>query len=69
VSVFARDKKTGALTQLSGTNACVSETGFGGACTDAVGLDGAASVGVTRDGRHVYVASFGGGSVAYFFRD
>jgi 6-phosphogluconolactonase (cycloisomerase 2 family) len=69
VSVFARDKKTGVLTQLPGTHACASETGFGGACDDAVGLDGAASVGMTRDGRHVYVASFHGGAVAYFFRD
>src|SRR2546422_8049719 len=40
IAIFARDPATGALTQLSGTAGCVTETGTGGSCTDGKGLDG-----------------------------
>jgi DNA-binding beta-propeller fold protein YncE len=68
VAAFARDRRTGALTQLPGTDACVSEDGAGGACADGVGLIVADSVAVSRDGRNVYVASEGN-AVAVFARD
>ena len=68
VSVFARDRRTGALTQLAGTDACVSEDGTGGDCADGVGLIGPRDVTVSRNGRNVYVASVGSG-VAVLARD
>jgi DNA-binding beta-propeller fold protein YncE len=71
VAVFARDDRTGALTQRPGTDACVSEDGSGGDCADGVGLAGANEVAVSRDGRNVYVASIGSftSTVAVFARD
>jgi hypothetical protein len=50
---------TGALTQLSGTDACVSETGTGGGCADGKALDGPVMVAVTseRKPKSVYTAS------------
>jgi hypothetical protein len=47
--------ETGALTQLSGTDARVSEDGTGGVCAKGVALDTSVAVAVTRDGRNVYV--------------
>jgi len=57
VAVFARDKKTGLLTQLPPTDGCVSLDGTGGACATGVGLDGAQEVSVTPDGTGVYVTA------------
>ena len=69
VAVFARDKTTGALTQLTGTAGCVSETGTGGECADGTALGQANVSAVSPDGKHVYVASFSGNAVAVFARD
>jgi 6-phosphogluconolactonase (cycloisomerase 2 family) len=69
IAVFARDKSTGALTQLVGTAGCVSETGSGGECSDGKGLDGAYGVAVSGDGKHVYAASLNSDAVAVFARD
>ena len=68
VAVFARDKNTGALTQLAGTAGCVSETGSGGDCADGKALDDASNVAVSRDGESVYVASSASDAVAVFSR-
>jgi len=68
VAAFDRNTTTGALTQKSGTEACVSETGTGGACTDGVGLDGPYSVTISPDGKSAYVASFSSSAVAMFDR-
>ena len=69
VAVFSRNATTGELTQLSGVAGCVSEDGTGGACADGKGLNGAISVAVSRDGRHVYVASELSDGVAVFSRN
>jgi len=69
LSVFARDASTGALTQLSGSAGCVSETGTGGACADARGLDEPYDVRVSPDGEHVYANASVSGGVAVFARD
>ena len=69
VAVFARDRRTGVLTQLTGTDACISETGTDGACTDGVALDDAICVSVSPDGKNVYVASSSSNAVAVFARD
>ena len=77
VAVFDRDTATGALTQKSGIEACISEDGSGGDCTDGVSLNGAVSVTVSPDGTSAYIASGSanplldpfGGSVAVFDRN
>lgn len=48
---------TGALTQLPDPNGCVSDDGSGGACDVGKVLDGPRSVAVSKDGKHIYVAS------------
>jgi 6-phosphogluconolactonase (cycloisomerase 2 family) len=69
VAVFRRNATTGALTQLSGTAGCVSETGTGGVCADGQALDRAFSVAPSKDGTSVYVASVRSDAVAVFSRD
>jgi len=69
VVAFSRDKQTGALTQLEGPGACVSENGSGGLCANGIGLDFPTSLAVTADGRNVYVASSGSSAVTAFARD
>ena len=61
--IFARDKKTGALTQLAGTDACVSADGEGL-------LEYASDMALSPDGNHLYVVSSetGTGAVAVFAR-
>jgi len=58
----------GALVQLSATAGCVSENGTGGSCVAGRGLGGAGWVAVSRDGQHVYVASFYSSAVATLAR-
>jgi DNA-binding beta-propeller fold protein YncE len=67
--VFDRDPATGALTQKPPPTACISQSGTGGACQTGKALDAAVGVTVTRDGKSVYVASFGSDAVAIFDRD
>jgi 6-phosphogluconolactonase (cycloisomerase 2 family) len=69
VAAFARDKTTGALTQLPGTAGCVSEDGSSGECADATLVAGASSITVSPDGRHVYVTTLDGDGIALFARD
>lgn len=69
VAAFSRDPRTGALTQLPGTDGCVSETGSGGQCEDGKALDGANAVTVSPDGKNAYVASFNSRAVAAFARE
>jgi DNA-binding beta-propeller fold protein YncE len=66
VLTFARDSRTGALSQLAGTGGCTSESGNDG-CATGEGLTDAASIAVSPDGHSVYVASLQG--VAVFARN
>jgi len=68
VAIFARDKKTGVLTQLPGTDGCVSEDGSGGACADGKALDLPIAIAVSRKGTNVYVGSAESWAVAVFAR-
>ncbi|MFN8111752.1 MAG: beta-propeller fold lactonase family protein [Solirubrobacterales bacterium] len=67
IVVFDRDTSTGELTQKSGTDGCISETGSGGDCADGVALGAAAAVTVSADGKNVYAATAAG--VAIFDRN
>jgi DNA-binding beta-propeller fold protein YncE len=78
VLVFSRDTVTGALTQLSGHDGCVSQdgtlqTGDEGAvgCADGRALADPFEVVVSPDGAFVYVAggAIGGGEIAVFSRN
>lgn len=68
VGVFVR-QANGSLRQLPGKAGCVTESGSGGTCGDGVALEGAEAVGVSRDGRSVYVAAAASDAVAVFARD
>jgi DNA-binding beta-propeller fold protein YncE len=68
VAIFARDKKTGVLSQGRGTIACVSAKGAGN-CAPAIGLDEPNSVALSPDGRSLYVTSRAGDSIATFVRN
>ena len=69
IAVFARDSKTGVLTQLPGTEGCVSEDSSGGECTDGKALLGVNFVDVSRDGNNLYVASPESNAIAAFARN
>jgi DNA-binding beta-propeller fold protein YncE len=67
VAVFARNKTTGALTQLSGAAGCVAETGDGVTCADGKGLNGVLGLTVSPDGQYVYAVSYISGALDVFF--
>jgi DNA-binding beta-propeller fold protein YncE len=69
VAAFARNKDTGALTQLAGQGACVSEDGTGGLCANGHALSGPQAVVVSKDGKRVYVATYRSESVVTLIRD
>jgi DNA-binding beta-propeller fold protein YncE len=70
LSVFARDRARGRLTQLPDGDGCVVDGPLRGSpCADAEGLDGIGGLGISPDGRHLYAASFGSGALAVFERD
>jgi DNA-binding beta-propeller fold protein YncE len=54
LSVFARNRRTGALRQLPGASGCLSQRP-GGGCLVGRGLNEPTSVAVSPDGQHVYV--------------
>ena len=69
ISVFSRNADTGALTQLTGTAGCWSETGAN-ECSDGNGLTGPGDVAVSPDGLNVYSsAGDANGSLAIFSRN
>ena len=65
LGVFARDPKTGALTQLDGAAACLSEDGSDG-CTALPALHSVQRLAISNDGRNVYAV---GQRVVAFARD
>ena len=69
VGVFARDPVTGVLTQLPAPFGCIAENGDGVTCTDGVALDGPRGLTISKNGKHVYVASTESDAVAVFRRD
>ena len=68
IAIFARNERTGALLQRSGTDGCVAAKGAGG-CAKAIGLDGPNSVALSPDGRYLYATSRNSNSVAAFRRN
>ncbi len=67
IAVFARDRRTGALTQLPEREGCVAARGASG-CAKAIGLKGPNSVALSPDGRFLYATSRGANSVTTFHR-
>ncbi len=67
IAVFARDKKTGALTQLAAPYGCVANVGDGLTCQDGLGLGSPFAATVSPDNKNVYVGT--GGGIAVFNRD
>ncbi len=63
LTIFHRDPTTGALSQLSGTAGCVSDSGTSGACTADAELSKPGPVVVSADGTTVHVAAYAGKAV------
>ena len=68
VTVFSRNRRTGALRQLKGTNGCIAARGAYG-CATGAGLDGPNSITVSPDGRNVYATSRDSSSITTFRRN
>ena len=68
VAVFAQNKQSGVLTQLSSPQACISDVDSAGLCTLGRALGDPRSVTVSRDGKNVYVAAQGSKAVAVLKR-
>jgi sugar lactone lactonase YvrE len=65
---LGRNSATGALTQLGGSNHCISAGEITG-CTTVKGVGGTRGVAVSQNGENVYVSSTGENAVAAFSRD
>jgi DNA-binding beta-propeller fold protein YncE len=68
IVVFARDARTGALTQPAGAAGCIALGGADG-CASATTLDGPNSVVVSPDGATVYATARDSNAVVAFARD
>jgi DNA-binding beta-propeller fold protein YncE len=68
VAVFARDPKTGALSQPSGSAGCIAETASSG-CATGIALGAVEGLAVSRDGSSVYAASALSNALAVLTRD
>jgi fibronectin-binding autotransporter adhesin len=68
IAVFKRNRRTGKLTQASGTAGCIAAGGADG-CARGRGLAGPNSVAVSADGKNVYATSFESSSVDTFRRN
>ncbi|HUB35614.1 MAG TPA: beta-propeller fold lactonase family protein [Solirubrobacteraceae bacterium] len=68
IAVFARNAKTGALTQAAGAAGCIAAAGAEG-CAPARALGAPNSVAVSPDGRSVYATSLASDAVDVFARD
>ena len=68
IAVFTRSRRTGKLSQASGTAGCIAAGGADG-CASGVGLAGPNSVAISADGQNVYATSFRSSSVDTFTRD
>jgi DNA-binding beta-propeller fold protein YncE len=69
LSIFARQARSGRLTQLPGAEGCFIDGPFGFDCSDADGLDGIGGLAISPDGRNLYAASFVSGALSTFERD
>jgi DNA-binding beta-propeller fold protein YncE len=70
IAEFARDPATGALTQLTGANACIADASVTGCTTtSATGIGGPTSIEISPDGTSVYVVGQYSQAVAVFSRD
>jgi DNA-binding beta-propeller fold protein YncE len=67
IAAFAR-APAGTLTQLPGTNGCLTADGSNG-CAAAPGLYGASDLALTRDGRSIYAAAVDSKAVSSYARD
>ena len=72
VQLFSRDPSTGVLTQLSGLQGCISNTGASvegaNTCTKVHGIDGAYVLGLSPDGNTLVIGAYDRG-LAIFKRD
>lgn len=68
IAVFARNARSGRLTQRAGSAGCIAARGAAG-CAAARGLDGPNSLAVSADGANVYATSLESDTVTILQRD
>jgi DNA-binding beta-propeller fold protein YncE len=72
IAIFSRSRRTGRLTQLPGRRGCVHHRRADprpSPCTRARALGGPAALGLSPDGRNLYVASAGSDALSVFHRN
>lgn len=69
VVVFARDKRTGALTQLAAPNGCMSASGDGVTCTGAIAASNLISLAIPKNGKSVYATAYSTSTIVSFERE
>jgi len=69
IGVFARNKATGKLTQLPAPEGCLALNGDGVTCKSALAIDDPRDLSISKNGKHLYVASGGSDAVAVFKRN
>jgi DNA-binding beta-propeller fold protein YncE len=68
LTIFARDRMTGALARKAGTGGCLSDTGTAGTCYDATAFAGTIAATESSDGRSVYILAADSDAVTAFER-
>lgn len=69
IGVYQRNKATGKLTQLPAPEGCLSATGDGVTCKSALALDAPRGLSISKNGKHLYVASSDSDAIAIFKRN
>ena len=69
VAVFSRNPATGAISQLTGTDGCVSSSGTGGACAVGIAIVAPRSLALSPDGETLYYPATSSAAIAVFSRD
>jgi DNA-binding beta-propeller fold protein YncE len=73
IAVFSRDSSSGVLTQLAGTDGCISPNGASeegaGTCTNGKAVDYCNYTAITPDGKHAYSCADSNDGIAAFSRN
>jgi 6-phosphogluconolactonase (cycloisomerase 2 family) len=69
IAIFARNARTGTLSQFPAPGGCVRHNGDGIECTAAVAMMGPTAIALSKDGKHAYVTAVSSDAVVIFARD
>lgn len=69
IAIFARNARTGTLSQLAAPDGCLQWNGDGITCNAAVVMSGPTSIALSKDGKHAYVTAVSNDAVVVLARD